>query len=124
MALYEVFPRHCHGPFTGIAPRRPVMPQNRLEIVDCAIYRSGLREEVPGDISDALDSACKDGDAFMWIGLHEPTEETFRHVNEELKLHPLAVDDALSGEHQRSKLERYGEWHELRAHARTPLGRR
>jgi magnesium transporter len=85
------------------------MPHNRLVIVDCAIYRSGLREEVPGDISDALDAARKDGKAFMWIGLHEPTEETFRHVNEELKLHPLAVEDALSDEHQRSKLERYGD---------------
>jgi magnesium/cobalt transport protein CorA len=85
------------------------MLQNRAVIVDCAIYRSGLRAHVSGDISDALDAARADGDAFMWIGLHEPTEETFRHVNEELKLHPLAVEEALSGEHQRSKLERYGD---------------
>jgi magnesium/cobalt transport protein CorA len=76
-------------------------------IVNCAIYRSGLREDVTGDISDALEAAREDGDAFMWIGLHEPDEETFQHINEELKLHPLSVEEALSGEHQRSKLERY-----------------
>lgn len=77
-------------------------------IVDCAIYRSGQRQTVEGDLSDALDEARGHGDCFLWIGLYEPTEEEFDLVREELKLHPLAVDDAVNA-HQRPKLEHYGD---------------
>jgi magnesium transporter len=75
-------------------------------IVDCAIYHDGRREDVPGDISDALDAARKRGDSFLWIGLHEPTQDEFDLVSDELRLHPLAVEDAVQA-HQRPKLERY-----------------
>jgi magnesium transporter len=77
-------------------------------IVDCAIYRSGQRQTVDGDISDALDAAREHGDCFLWIGLYEPTQEEFDLVRDELKLHPLAVEDAVNA-HQRPKLERYGD---------------
>ncbi|MGQ4513833.1 magnesium/cobalt transporter CorA [Streptomyces sp. DW26H14] len=75
-------------------------------IVDCAIYRNGDRTEGPEDFSDALDQARASGDAFLWIGLHEPTEEEFSRVTSEFGLHPLAVEDALTA-HQRPKLEVY-----------------
>ncbi|MGR8011484.1 magnesium/cobalt transporter CorA [Streptomyces hypolithicus] len=75
-------------------------------IVDCAIYREGRRTEGPSDFSDALSQARATGDAFLWIGLHEPTEEEFDLVSSEFALHPLAVEDALSA-HQRPKLEVY-----------------
>ncbi|MEV0221402.1 magnesium/cobalt transporter CorA [Streptomyces sp. NPDC050704] len=75
-------------------------------IVDCAIYRDGHRTEGPTDLSDALDEARASGDAFLWIGLHEPTEQEFDLVTEEFGLHPLAVEDALKA-HQRPKLEVY-----------------
>ncbi|MEV4685682.1 magnesium and cobalt transport protein CorA [Streptomyces kurssanovii] len=78
----------------------------RAVIVDCAIYRDGRRSEGPSDFSDALDEARATGDAFLWIGLHEPTEEEFDHVADEFSLHPLAVEDALKA-HQRPKLEVY-----------------
>ncbi|MEU4656652.1 magnesium/cobalt transporter CorA [Streptomyces sp. NPDC023723] len=74
-------------------------------IVDCAIYRDGHRTEGPADFSDALDQARSAG-GFVWIGLHEPTEEEFEHVTREFGLHPLAVEDALKA-HQRPKLEVY-----------------
>jgi magnesium transporter len=77
-------------------------------IVDCAIYRDGRREDVDGDISDALEAARRRGDSFLWIGLHEPTQEEFDLVKDELHLHPLAVEDAVKA-HQRPKLERYGD---------------
>ncbi|GAA0369675.1 magnesium/cobalt transporter CorA [Actinoallomurus spadix] len=77
-------------------------------IMDCAIYRKGERESVDGDLSDALDVARENGDAFMWIGLHEPTREEFDLVADELGLHPLAIEDAVNA-HQRPKLERYGD---------------
>lgn len=75
-------------------------------IVDCAIYHLGRRTEGPEDLSDALDLARAEGDAFIWIGLYEPTEQEFDLVTEEFGLHPLAVEDALKA-HQRPKLEMY-----------------
>jgi magnesium transporter len=76
-------------------------------IVDCAIYQDGTGTTVDGDISDALDAARGNGrDVFMWIALHEPTAEEFELVAQELRLHPLAVEDAVEA-HQRPKLERY-----------------
>jgi magnesium/cobalt transport protein CorA len=77
-------------------------------IVDTAIYRDGRREDVNGDISDTLDKAREQGDCFIWIGLHDPTQEEFDLVKDELELHPLAVEDAVKA-HQRPKLERYGD---------------
>ncbi|MFF7186835.1 magnesium/cobalt transporter CorA [Streptomyces sp. NPDC008222] len=75
-------------------------------IVDCAIYRDGRRTEGPEDLSDALQEARASGDAFLWIGLYEPTEREFDLVTQEFGLHPLAVEDALKA-HQRPKLEVY-----------------
>ncbi|WP_228991383.1 magnesium/cobalt transporter CorA [Streptomyces sp. DH8] len=75
-------------------------------IVDCAIYRDGRRTDRPEDFSDALDEARASHDAFLWIGLHEPTEAEFDLVRAEFGLHPLAVEDALRA-HQRPKLEVY-----------------
>ncbi|MEY9990094.1 magnesium transporter [Streptomyces sp. V4I8] len=75
-------------------------------IVDCAIYEDGRRTEGPADFSDALDLCRLRGDAFVWIGLYEPTEKEFDKVTDEFGLHPLAVEDALKA-HQRPKLEVY-----------------
>jgi magnesium transporter len=76
-------------------------------IMDCAIYRKGRRDDVDGDLRDALDAARELGDSFMWIGLHEPTAEEFDQVADELQLHSLAIEDSVHA-HQRPKLERYG----------------
>ncbi|MFD5746833.1 magnesium and cobalt transport protein CorA [Streptomyces sp. NPDC127033] len=75
-------------------------------IVDCAIYRGGRRTDGPADFSDALAAARAEGDAFLWLGLHEATESEFALVSSEFGLHPLAVEDALHA-HQRPKLEVY-----------------
>ncbi|GAA3588461.1 magnesium/cobalt transporter CorA [Nonomuraea rosea] len=75
-------------------------------IVDKAIYCNGVRETITGDISDAFSEARAAGDCFLWIGLHEPSQEEFDLITSEVKLHPLAVEDAIHA-HQRPKLERY-----------------
>lgn len=75
-------------------------------IVDKAIYAGGTRRDIDGDISDAFDLARQDGDCFLWIGLFEPDEAEFELVKDELNLHPLAAEDAVSA-HQRPKMERY-----------------
>ncbi|HEY1451137.1 MAG TPA: magnesium transporter CorA family protein [Solirubrobacteraceae bacterium] len=45
-------------------------------------------------------------DAFVWLDYCEPTTAELQTIVEELNLHPLAVEDAVS-EHQRPKLDRY-----------------
>ncbi|MFI6510414.1 magnesium and cobalt transport protein CorA [Streptosporangium sp. NPDC050855] len=75
-------------------------------IVDKAIYCGGVRETISGDISDAVTTARERGECFLWIGLHEPTRQEFDLITSEVKLHPLAVEDAIHA-HQRAKLERY-----------------
>ncbi|MFE0738186.1 magnesium/cobalt transporter CorA [Streptomyces sp. NPDC058855] len=78
----------------------------RRVIVDSALYRDGRRTDGPADLSQALAEARATGDAFLWVGLHEPTHAEFDHVTAEFALHPLAVEDALKA-HQRPKLEVY-----------------
>jgi len=74
-------------------------------IVDCAVYQSGYRE--PGTLGlDQVAAACRRKDAFVWIGLYEPTDEEFDTVAREFGLHELAVEDAVTA-HQRPKLEMY-----------------
>jgi magnesium transporter len=76
-------------------------------IVDQAIYREGRRLPC-GDLSDELQTLRSDVDStdFLWIGLKDPTDAEFELVNDELRLHPLAVEDAVRG-NQRAKVELY-----------------
>jgi magnesium transporter len=79
-------------------------------IVDSAVYRQGKRivgDLAPGDLGRLRKLACEPGD-FVWVGLHQPTEDELATVEEEFGLHPLAVEDAFNA-HQRPKLERYGD---------------
>ncbi len=75
-------------------------------IVECAIYRDGVPEHVAADLSDTLDAARAHDNAFVWLGLAEPTDEEFARIVDEFGLHPLAVEDAIHA-HQRPKLELY-----------------
>ncbi len=74
-------------------------------IVDQAVYRDGHRMHC-GDLSDELQRLREKDDGFIWIGLKDPTDGEFALVNDELKLHPLAVEDAVKG-NQRPKIEVY-----------------
>ena len=74
-------------------------------IVDCAVYQAGERSDIS---LEGAQEACLREDAFVWIGLHEPTHEEFAAVSAEFALHELAVEDAIKA-HQRPKLERYGD---------------
>ena len=76
-------------------------------IVDCAVYEDGRRRS--GSLP--LEHACEAGraeDAFVWIGLHQPSEQEFDSIRREFDLHELAVEDAIKA-HQRPKLEIYGD---------------
>jgi magnesium transporter len=75
-------------------------------IVDCALYRDGVRVPLDtGDLATVRDARTEAGD-FVWVGLHDPEQDELDLVSELFDLHPLAVEDALHA-HQRPKLERY-----------------
>jgi magnesium transporter len=76
-------------------------------IVDCAIYEDGRRRDGQVDLEHAYEER-HDENAFVWIGLYEPTADEFDSLTQEFKLHPLAVEDAIHA-HQRPKLEVFDE---------------
>ncbi|MBL7739451.1 MAG: magnesium/cobalt transporter CorA [Chitinophagaceae bacterium] len=76
------------------------------EIINCAAYSQGHRI---ADVKlNEVHRVLKETDQFVWIGLHEPSEELLNQVQEEFELHDLAVEDAHHA-HQRPKLELYGD---------------
>jgi magnesium transporter len=78
-----------------------------VPIVDNAVYVDGRRIENPASLDETFEYMRSRG-GMAWIGLFRPTPEEIQQVAAEFSLHPLSVEDALSG-HQRSKLERYGD---------------
>jgi len=75
------------------------------EIINCAAYADG-RRVANVELKNAGD-ILKQTDGFVWIGLHEPKEETLQLVQQEFGLHDLAIEDAHRA-HQRPKVEIYG----------------
>ncbi|MET8956180.1 magnesium and cobalt transport protein CorA [Streptomyces sp. NPDC004393] len=82
-------------------------PATPSAVVDCAVYRDGVRIDTAKPLTphEAMRLVRRDG-GFVWIGLHEPTDAEFAGIASEFGLHPLAVEDAVQA-HQRPKLERY-----------------
>ena len=77
-------------------------------IVDSALYRKGSRVAVdcaPHELHE-LRARLTGEDDFVWVGVHDPTEDELADVAEVFGLHTLAVEDAVKA-HQRPKLERY-----------------
>ncbi|GAB2997778.1 magnesium transporter CorA family protein [Amycolatopsis acidiphila] len=78
-------------------------------------YRNGVLEAEdfpPEELSEYL----RDTSVTVWYDLCAPTEQDLAVVSQELGLHRLAVEDAVS-EHQRSKLDRYDTHSFLTAYA-------
>lgn len=85
-------------------------------IVDQAVYADGRRLPCTDLSAELARVRQQDGQDFIWIGLKDPTDAEFDQVQGALELHPLAVEDAVTGA-QRVKLERYG--HTIFAALRT-----
>ncbi|MDQ6844002.1 MAG: magnesium transporter, partial [Bacteroidota bacterium] len=76
------------------------------EIINCAAYSAGRRI---ADVElNKVHEVLKDSDQFVWIGLHEPSEDVLERVQQEFNLHDLAIEDAHLA-HQRPKIELYGD---------------
>ncbi len=71
--------------------------------IDCLLFReSGVEPIRFDDISDHVGQ----DDRFIWIELRSPDSQTITRLGDELGLHALALEDAIST-HQRPKLEEY-----------------
>ena len=73
-------------------------------IVDCALYRAGVRQDVPREVALDLEKHQLSAGDFVWLGVVDPTAEELGRLAVRFDLHPLAVEDALKA-HQRPKLE-------------------
>jgi magnesium transporter len=70
------------------------------------IYRAGQSpREIPlADVSEFIG----DPQNFIWLDIHSPNSELLAILGEELNLHQLSLEDALTT-HQRPKLDEYGD---------------
>nr|WP_229834274.1 magnesium and cobalt transport protein CorA [Dactylosporangium sucinum] len=93
---------------TTAAPAAPVAKPMASAIVDCAVYVDGVRQPGEFHYAEALRTARRHRNGFVWIGLKEPRAEEMAHIAETFQLHELAVEDAVTSK-QRPKVERYGE---------------
>jgi magnesium transporter len=75
-------------------------------LINCVAYENGSRltELSVEEISDYLERP----ECFVWVALRDATPEELDKMQEEFKLHELAVEDARHG-HQRPKVEEYGD---------------
>lgn len=71
----------------------------------CLLYRP---EQKPAEIRlDEISEHVRDTDSFLWIDISDASQAMLARLGEELGLHELAIEDALTT-HQRPKLEEYG----------------
>lgn len=79
-------------------------------IVDCAVYLDGRRQPGEWTPAGALERVRElrsgGGDAFLWLGLREPSEPQMAVVADVFGLHPIAVEDAVHAQ-QRPKVDRF-----------------
>jgi magnesium transporter len=89
-------------------PDHPERSSDTSAIVDCGLYIDGVRQEGEWGYAEALAAARRHRNAFVWLGLHEPTEQDMAGIAETYGLHELAVEDAIRAG-QRPKLEQFGD---------------
>ncbi len=84
---------------------RAAIPQQRQRsnpgsVVDCAVYLDGRRQPGRFHFADAARAARRHGNAFVWLGLHEPDEATMTAVAEVFGLHELTAAQATRDGHR------------------------
>ena len=68
------------------------------EIINSAAYLDGRR--IANVELDKISEALIHPDQFVWLGLHEPGEDTLQLIQKQFNLHDLAIEDAHNA-HQR-----------------------
>jgi magnesium transporter len=62
----------------------------------------------PATLAETFQRLVRQPDSMAWIGLYRPAEDELMSAAQQLELHELAVEDAVTAR-QRPKLERYGD---------------
>ena len=75
-----------------------------MSVVASYVYKDGQRVRAAPLTDQGLTLGKGE---YLWIGLHEPSDEEFDVLVRRFHLHPLAVEDAMTA-HQIPKLEVYG----------------
>ncbi len=75
--------------------------------VFCLLYTPDAEDGREITLDEISDHVGRPGN-FVWVELQEPGADLLKRLGEELGLHELALEDALTT-HQRPKLEEYGE---------------
>lgn len=73
-------------------------------LVNCVAYQKGSR--VKNIDVEEISEYLKLPETFVWVALHDASNEELKKMQEEFDLHDLAVEDAMHG-HQRPKTEEY-----------------
>ncbi len=80
------------APLTRRRPRVDLSHHSRSplgsSVVNCVTYRDGVRTPEGGDPVEAVARMRGRGAGFVWLGLHEPTDQEFAGVAELFELHP------------------------------------
>ena len=75
-------------------------------LISCVAYRDGHKV---ADIGiDEVQKYVSQPGYLVWVALREPDAEMLEKMQQQLGLHPLAIEDARNG-HQRPKVEDYGD---------------
>jgi magnesium transporter len=99
----------------GTTDGHPTTPRSSGEhnsVIDCGLYVDGVRQPGEWTYDTAFEAACAQDNAFVWLGLHEPSLHEMTAIAATYDLHELAVEDAVKAE-QRPKLEQFGAVHFL-----------
>lgn len=78
------------------------------DVASCYGYSRKTGEPIAIESLAEARQLTTDKNAYVWLGLYEPSEDTLRMVQQAFNLHELAIEDA-TVEHQRAKIETYGE---------------
>ncbi|WP_257161157.1 magnesium and cobalt transport protein CorA [Corynebacterium cystitidis] len=86
------------------SPRYSIPVERAIDL--CRVFHDGLRLAGDFQIDAALAKAREYSNGFVWLSLHEPSDEQMTKVAKAFGIHELIVEDAVSA-HQRPKVERY-----------------
>ncbi|MEW6119797.1 MAG: magnesium and cobalt transport protein CorA [Pseudomonadota bacterium] len=79
------------------------LPPRPETIIDCLLFLDSTAQTIAfEDISEHVGKS----DRFLWVELKSPDSQLIARLGDELGLHALALEDAIST-HQRTKLEEY-----------------
>jgi magnesium transporter len=100
-------PRGC-PPIGSPAPHLNLPAGTNNSIVNNVVYLEGRPAASPATLADTFQLLERRPDSMAWIGLYRPAEAQLMAAADQLGLHELAVEDAVTAR-QRPKLERYGD---------------